>query len=62
MLGLQEWIFELFLLKHPHNSGENDNINKQFKLVLKTVCNKVFIKYQLNQRVPSLIRPPGMNF
>ncbi len=33
VLGLREWIFELFLLKTQHNSGENGHIGKKYKLV-----------------------------
>ncbi len=37
VLGLQEWIFEPFLLKNSHNSAENDHNGKKKKLVLKTI-------------------------
>ena len=37
-----------------HNSGENDNIDKNINLVLKIISKKVFLKYQVNGSFPSL--------
>ncbi len=42
-----------FYSKTGHNSGENARIGKKFKLVLNTICKKVLLKYQPNQRFPS---------
>ncbi len=33
---------------------ENDRTRKKFTLVLKTIYKKVFLKYQVNTRFPSL--------
>ncbi len=43
-----------FYSKKGHNSVENDHIEKKFKLVLKTIHKKLFLKYQDNQRFPSM--------
>ncbi len=42
----------IFLLKKW--SVENDHTGKKIILVLKTTFKKVFIKYQVNARIPSL--------
>ena len=49
----------IFTPKNSHNSGENGRIGKKFKLVLKTIYKKVFLKYQANARFPSLCLPSG---
>ncbi len=44
----------IFLLKNSHNSVENDRTGKKFTLVLKAIYKKLFLKYQVNARFPSL--------
>ena len=43
-----------FYSKNGRNSVENDRTGKKFTLVLKTIYKKVFLKYQVNARFPSL--------
>ena len=43
----------IFTQKIGHNSGENDHTGKKITFVLKTIY-KVFLKYQVNTRFPSL--------
>ncbi len=43
-----------FYSKNGHNSVENDRTGKKITPVLKTTYKKVFLKYQINARFPSL--------
>ncbi len=49
----------IFLLNNGHNSAENDRTGKKFTFVLKTTYMKVFLKYQVNTRFPSLCLASG---
>ncbi len=43
-----------FYSKNAHKSVENYYIGKKFALVLKSTYKKLFLKYQVNTRFPSL--------
>ncbi len=54
VLGLREWIFELFLLnKTAITQLKMTAMAKKMKLVLKTIHKKAFLKKQINPTFPS---------
>ncbi len=50
------------LLKNGHNSVENHRIRLQFKLVLKIICKKLYLKCQDNASSLHCVWPLGMYF
>ncbi len=53
-LASENAFLSYFYSKTAHNSVENDHTRKKFTLVLMTTYKKVFLKYQVNTRFPSL--------